>query len=78
MFSEFNKLIKLYLTLLVTTATAERAFSTLNRLKIMLQNCMTQARLNHCVLTYIYKKKKVDEIDPYQIMPTFIASNSKR
>ncbi len=77
MFREFDKLIKLYLTLPVTTASAERIFSTLNRLKNTFRNSMTQSRLNHCLLTHIYKEK-LDEIDPYQIMSTFISSNDKR
>jgi hypothetical protein len=77
MFRKFDKLIKFYLTLPVTAASAERAFSTLNRLKNTLRNSMTQSRLNHCLLTHIYKEK-LDEIDPYQIMSTFIASNDKR
>jgi hypothetical protein len=77
MFREFDKLIKLYLILPVTTASAERTFSTLNRLKNTFQNSMTQSRLNHCLLTHIYKEK-LDEIDPYQIMSTFISSNDKR
>ena len=67
MFREFDKLIKLYLTIPVTTASAERTFSTLNRLKTVLQNSMTQSRLNHCSLANIYKEK-LDEIDPYQII----------
>ncbi|CAF1228899.1 unnamed protein product [Didymodactylos carnosus] len=77
MFREFDKLIKLCLTLLVTTASAEHAFSTLNRLKTVVRNSMTQSRLNHCLLANIYKEK-LDEIDPYQIMSKFIASNSNR
>ena len=77
MFREFDKLIKLYLTISVTTASTERTFSTLNRLKTVLRNSMTQSRLNHCLLTNIYKEK-LDEIDPYQIMSKLIASNSNR
>ena len=77
MFREFDKLIKLYLTIPVTTASAERTFSTLNRLKTVLRNSMTQSRLNHCLLAHIYKEK-LDEIDPYQIMSKFIAPNSNR
>ncbi|CAF0953813.1 unnamed protein product [Adineta steineri] len=77
MFREFDKLIKLHLTLPVSTGSAERAFSTLNRLKTVLRNSMTQSRLNHCLLANIYKEK-LDEIDPYQIMSKFIASNTNR
>jgi len=71
MFKEFDTLLRLYLTIPVTTATAERAFSTLNRLKNALRTAMTQSRLNHCLLTHIYKEK-LDEIDPNKITATFI------
>ncbi|CAF5011465.1 unnamed protein product, partial [Rotaria magnacalcarata] len=77
MFQEFDKLIRLYLTIPVTTATAERAFSTLNRVKNALRTSMTQSRLNHCLLAHIYKEK-LDKIDPNQIMSKFILSNEKR
>ncbi|CAF3876981.1 unnamed protein product [Rotaria sordida] len=63
MFSEYHKLIKLYLIIPVTTATAERAFSTLNRLKSTFRASMNQSRLNHCLLAHIYKEK-LDVIDP--------------
>jgi len=63
MFREFEKLTKLYLTVPVTTSSAECAFSSLNRLKNTPQNSMIQSRLNHYLLTHIYKEK-FDEIDP--------------
>jgi len=77
MFKEYHKLIKLYLTIPVTTATAERTFSTLNRLKTAIRSTMTQSRLNHCLLPHIYKEK-LDKIDPRQIASKFISSNEKR
>ncbi|CAF2639431.1 unnamed protein product [Rotaria sp. Silwood2] len=77
MLQEFDKLIRLYLTIPVTTATSERAFSVLNRLKNTLRSSMTQSRLNHCLLAHIYKEK-LDKIDPNQIMSTFISSNEQR
>ncbi|CAF2151313.1 unnamed protein product [Rotaria magnacalcarata] len=77
MFQEYHKLIKLYLTIPVTTATAERTFSTLNRLKTAIRSTMTQSRLNHCLLSHIYKEK-LDKIDPRQIVSKFISSNEKR
>jgi len=77
MFKEFHKLVKLYLTIPVTTATAERAFSALNRLKTALRSTMSQQRLNHCLLAHIYKEK-LDQIDPIEIMSIFISSNEKR
>jgi len=53
MFKEYHKLIKLYLTIPVTTATAERTFSTLNRLKTAIRSTMTQSLLTN---TYIQRK----------------------
>ncbi|CAF4277197.1 unnamed protein product, partial [Rotaria sordida] len=43
MFQEFDKLIRLYLTIPITTATSERAFSALNRVKNTLRSSMTQS-----------------------------------
>ncbi|CAF2041859.1 unnamed protein product [Rotaria magnacalcarata] len=77
MFKEYHKLIKLYLIIPVRTATAERTFSTLNRLKTAIHSTMTQSRLNHCLLPHIYKEK-IDKIDPRQIASKFISSNEKR
>jgi hypothetical protein len=77
MFKEFHTLIRLYLTIPVTTASAERAFSALNRLKNALRSSMSQQRLNHCLLAHIYKEK-LDQIDPNEIMSIFISSNEKR
>ena len=42
MFYEYCKLITLYLTVPVTTATAERSFSVLNRIKTYLRCTMSQ------------------------------------
>ena len=74
---KFHKLIRLYLTIPVTTASAKRAFSELNWLKNALRSSMAQQRLNHCLLTHIYKEK-LDQIDSNEIMSIFISSNEKR
>ena len=76
-FEEFDELLRLYLAIPVTTATAERIFSTSNRLENTLRTYMTHSRLNHCLLTHIYKEK-LDEIDPNKIMSTLILLNEKR
>lgn len=44
---EFVKLMKIVLTMPVSTCTAERSFSCLRRLKTYLRSTMTQERLNH-------------------------------
>ena len=62
MLSEVHKLVLLYLTVPVTTATAERSFSGLNRIKTYLRISMTQQRLNHCILLHIHHNK-TDNLD---------------
>ena len=55
MFSEMDKLLKIYLTVPVTTATAEKTFSTMRRIKTYLRSTMTQERLNHAMLLHIHR-----------------------
>lgn len=76
MFKEYHKLLKLYLTIPVLTATAERTFSALNRIKNVLRSPMNQLRRNHCLIPHIYKEK-LDKIDPNKIMLRFISLNEK-
>ena len=57
MLSEIDKLLKNYFTLPVTSATAERAFSALRRVKTFLRTTMTQSRLNNLFLLYIHTAK---------------------
>ena len=56
MLAEVDHLLHIYLTIPLTSATAERTFSTLRRLKSYLQNTMTQKRLNHVILLHTYKQ----------------------
>ena len=51
-----DTLLHLYLTIPLTTATAERSFSTLHRLKNYLRSTMSQKRLNHLILLHTQKK----------------------
>ena len=53
MLNQVHKLLQIYLTIPMTTATAGRTFSTLRRLKNYLRTTMTQKRLNH-VVYYIH------------------------
>lgn len=57
MFHQFNRLLRLYLRVLVTTAAAELSLSVMNRMKTCLRSTMTQTRLNSVFLTHIYKEK---------------------
>ena len=48
--TELHRLLQLFLTIPVATATSERTFSVLRRLKNYLRASMTQERLNHVLL----------------------------
>ena len=65
MFSELHNLIHLYLTVPVTSATSERAFSTLKCLLTYLCSSMTQQRLNNCALLNMHQ----DILDEMQLGP---------
>ena len=61
----------------VTTATAERSFSTLRRLKTYLRSTMSQPRLNHIVLLHSHKER-TDALDLIHIAKTFVSVNNRR
>ena len=69
MFSEIHKLIQLFLTVPATTATAERSFSTMRRLKTYLRSTMTQKRMNH--------KSILDNISVADIVNEFVTRNER-
>ena len=63
---ELNSFLKLYLTIPVTTATAERTFSTMKRLKTYLRSSITQQKLNH-VLILNTNKSRIQNLDLVEI-----------
>ena len=77
MFYEYNQLLLLYLTVPVTTATAERSFSVLNRIKTYLRCTMTQQRLNHVIIPHIHKER-LHLLDLKTICSDFISKNQNR
>ena len=77
MFSEVKRLLKIFYTIPVTTATAERSFSALRRLKTFLRSTMSQERLNHTMLLYVHKGR-TDPIDAVNIARLFIQENQRR
>jgi hypothetical protein len=77
MFCEYSKLLSLYLTIPVTTATAERSFSVMNRIKTYLRCIMSQQRLNHVIIPHIHKEK-LDLLDLNSICSDFISKNENR
>jgi len=57
---EVERLITLLLVVPVSSATAERSFSALRRLKTFLRATISQHRLNHLAVLHVHKDK-VDE-----------------
>ena len=75
--TEVDKLLKLFLTIPVTTATAERSFSALKRIKTYLRNSMSQQRLNHCLLLHVHRQK-TDDLLLSEIAQEFVSRNERR
>ena len=75
MLPEVVNLLRLYLTLLVTSCTAERSFSCLRRLKIFLHSTVSRKRLNHTALLHCHHDQS---LDLSEICNTFILKNEMR
>jgi hypothetical protein len=71
MFSEVHKLLCIYLTVPMTSATAERTFSALRRLKNYLRVTMTQKRLNNVMILHVHKDR-TDEVNLTEIAKQFV------
>jgi hAT family C-terminal dimerisation region len=70
-------LMKLCLVLPASTASAERSFSALRRVKSYLRSTMSQPRLNHVLILNAYREM-VDELDMNKIITSFILRNEMR
>lgn len=77
MMSEVILILRLYLTLPVTSATAERTFSVLRRTKSFLRTTMSQSRLNAAMLCSVHKQR-TDELDVEAIVQEFCDANDRR
>lgn len=75
MLPEVINLLRLYLTLPVTSCTAERSFSGLRRLKTYLRSTVTQKRLNHLAVLHCHREQSVDF---EEICNLFIQRNEMR
>ena len=75
--SEVHKLLRLYLTVPITSSTSERTFSALKRLVTYLRSTMTEKRLNNCLLLHMHKQL-TDQLDLTNIAVEFISANSER
>ncbi len=74
---EVSRLLHITLTIPVTSATAERTFSALRRMKNFLRSSMTQPRLNYVIMLHIHKEK-TDSMDLFAIAKEFVHVNDRR
>jgi len=69
-FPHIHKLLKIVITLPVTTATGERSFSTFKHLKTYLRTSIGQARLNGLALMNIHRDIKINTDEVINEMST--------
>ncbi|KAL2102053.1 hypothetical protein ACEWY4_003814 [Coilia grayii] len=74
---EVHELLKLFFTIPVSTASAERSFSTLRRLKSYLRSTMTQKRLNDLMNCHIHRDI-LEETDMTAIAKEYVQANDRR
>lgn len=77
MLNDVDRLLRIYLTVPITSATAERTFSTVRRIKNYLRTTMTQKRFNHVVLLHGHKHR-TDQIDVEECAKEFSLRNHRR
>ena len=76
-YSEIYKLIQLILIIPASNASSERYFSVLKRIKSCLRSTMSQERLNHCMITSIYKEELM-KIDMFEVLNRFVSASEYR
>ena len=74
MLSEVHWLLSIYLTVPMTSATAERIFSTLRHLKNFLCSTITQKRLNNLIILHT-NKNCTDNLDLCALLCHFASAN---
>ena len=77
MFSEVDKLVRIYLTIPVATATGERSLSAVRCIKTYLRSTMSQQRLNSIMLLNVHKDV-TDGLDLPTIARQFLDANERR
>jgi hypothetical protein len=77
LYTEVNKLVRLLLTIPVSSATAERSFSALRRLKTFTRSTITAARLNHIAILHTHQQR-TDTLKDDDILQEFTCGVDKR
>ena len=67
-----HQLLRLYLTVPLTSATSERTFSALRRVLTYVRATMTEQRLNNCMLLHVHKDL-TDSLDMVAVAKEFVA-----
>ncbi|XP_028414610.1 zinc finger MYM-type protein 1-like [Dendronephthya gigantea] len=75
--SEVHKLLTFYMSVPISSATAERTFSTMRRIKSWLRSTMSENTLNNRMFAAIHKGR-IDEINSENIAKEFIVANEQR
>lgn len=76
MYPNIRKLLKIFATLPVSTATAERSFSTLRRLKTYLRTTIGADRLNGLALMTIHRDIS-SKLDPQDVISGLAKKNRR-
>ncbi len=77
MLSEVHKLLRLYLTVPITSSTSEKSFSTLRRVLSYLRSTMSEERLNNCMLLHIHKDI-TDKLNLQEVARDFVSLHEER
>ena len=77
LFDQLQLLMELLLVVPASSATAERSFSALRRLKTYLRSTMSQERLNHVTLLHVHQNR-LDCLDMKSIQTAFVSGNDYR
>ena len=77
MFSEVQTLLKLFYVIPGSSATAERSFSVMRRIKNYLRTTMTSQRLNSVMLLHVHREL-ADALDMNILVNDFVTGSSNR
>lgn len=74
---QVERLLTLLLVVPASSATAERSFSALRRLKTYLRATMKQERLNHVTVLHVHQDR-LDSVDSQKVQEDFVLANEYR
>ncbi|KAK0150020.1 Zinc finger MYM-type protein 1 [Merluccius polli] len=77
LFSQVEILLRILLVVPASSATAERSFSALRRLKNWLRTSMSQQRLNHMSVCHVHKER-MDKLNMHHICQQWVSMHDSR